>query len=151
AGTSLDQTGKVLARIEAVLDGMPDIAGYIRRTGAENGLFVTESYRGDILVSLKPQRERRSMNEVKAQLDKQIHEAAPEMVSLELTALIQDQMNDLVGLQRPIEIKVFGPDPVVLRELATKVADVATSLHLPEVNAHVQLGNPDLVVHPDSV
>jgi len=151
AGTSLEQTGKVLARVEAVLDNTPDVAGYIRRTGAENGLFVTESFRGDILVSLKPQRERRSMSEIKALIDKQIHEVAPEMISLELTALIQDQMNDLVGLERPIEIKVFGPDPMVLRQLAIKVADVAESLHLAEVNAHAQLGNPDLVVRPDGV
>jgi CzcA family heavy metal efflux pump len=151
AGTSLDQTGKVLARIEDVLDHTPDVAGYIRRTGAENGLFVTESFRGDILVSLKPPGERRSMNEVKALIDTKIHEVAPEMVSLELTALIQDQLNDLAGLERPIEIKVFGPDPIVLRQLALKVADVAESLHLTEVNAHAQLGNPDLVVRPDSV
>jgi multidrug efflux pump subunit AcrB len=151
AGTSLDQTGKVLARIEAVLDNTPDVAGYIRRTGAENGLFVTESFRGDILVSLKPPSQRRSMNEIRSLLDQQIHDVAPEMVSLELTALIQDQLNDLAGLERPIEIKVFGPDPSMLRQLAIKVADVANSLHLAEVNAHAQLGNPDLVVRPDSV
>lgn len=151
AGTSLEQTGKVLARIEALLDLTPDVAGYIRRTGAENGLFVTESCRGDILVSLKARGERRSMDEIKSLLDQQIHEVAPEMINLELTALIQDQLNDLAGLERPIEIKVFGPDPVVLRQLAIKVADVANSLHLTEVNAHAQLGNPDLVVRPDSV
>src|SRR5262249_57054522 len=115
AGTSLDQTGKVLARIEDVLDHMPDIAGYIRRTGAENGLFVTESFRGDILVSLKPPSERRSMNEVRSLLDQQIHDVAPEMVSLELTALIQDQLNDLAGLEGAIEIEEFGPRPRGLR------------------------------------
>ena len=53
-GTSLAQTDKVMRRVEAVLLRTPDIAGYIRRTGAELGFFATEPYTGDILVSLKP-------------------------------------------------------------------------------------------------
>ena len=53
-GTSLSQTDKVLRRVEAVLLKTPDIDGYIRRTGAELGFFATESYTGDIMVSLKP-------------------------------------------------------------------------------------------------
>ena len=53
-GTSLAQTDKVMRRVEDVLLRTPDIAGYIRRTGAELGFFATEPYTGDILVSLKP-------------------------------------------------------------------------------------------------
>ena len=53
-GTSLAQTDKVLRRVEQVLLDTPDVQSYIRRTGAELGFFATESYTGDILVSLKP-------------------------------------------------------------------------------------------------
>jgi CzcA family heavy metal efflux pump len=149
-GTSLVQTDKVLRRVEAVLNDCPDISGYIRRTGAENGLFVTESFRGDILASLKPAGERRPMKEIFDSLEEDIGHAVPE-VKIELLPLIKDQLNDLAGLSRPVEIKVFGPDQAQLREIARKVADVAESLKLGEVNAHVHLGNPDLVIHPDSV
>jgi CzcA family heavy metal efflux pump len=149
-GTSLAQTDKILRRVEAVLQESPDISGYIRRTGAENGLFVTESFRGDILVSLKPPGQRRAMKEIFTSLEEDIKKSVPELESLELLPLIQDQLNDLAGLQRPIEIKVFGPDVVELRKLAEKVAAEAAALKLDEVNAHVHLGNPDLVVRPHS-
>ena len=63
-GTSLAQTDKVLRRVEAVLAETPDVSGYIRRTGAELGFFATESYTGDILVSLKPSGQRRPADEI---------------------------------------------------------------------------------------
>ena len=148
AGTSLVETDAVLRRVEDVLNHTPDIAGYIRRTGAENGLFVTESFRGDILISLKPPGQRRPMNEIFDSLRGEISQAAPELTNLDLLPLIQDQLNDLAGLERTVEIKVFGPDPVVLRQLAEKVAAEADAMKLDEVNAHVHLGNPDLVVRP---
>ena len=44
-GTSLAETDHVVRRIEAVLQKTPDIAGYIRRTGAELGFYATESFR----------------------------------------------------------------------------------------------------------
>ncbi len=150
-GTSLVETDKVLRRVEAVLNDCPDISGYIRRTGAENGLFVTESFRGDILVSLKPPSQRRTMKEIFDSLQEDIKHAVPELETLELLPLIQDQLNDMAGLQRAVEIKVFGPDQAQLRTLAEKVAAIAEDMKLDEVNAHVHLGNPDLVVRPDSV
>ncbi len=75
-------------------------------------------------------------------LQEDIKKAVPEIETLELLPLIQDQLNDLAGLQRPIEIKVFGPDVVELRKLAEKVAAVAEALKLDEVNAHVHLAIP---------
>ena len=49
-GTSLAETDSVLRRVESCLQKCPDIAGYIRRTGAEIGFYATESFTGDILV-----------------------------------------------------------------------------------------------------
>jgi hypothetical protein len=51
-------------RVETLLQGTPDISGYIRRKGAEVGFFATEPYTGGILVSLKPSSERRPDEEV---------------------------------------------------------------------------------------
>jgi CzcA family heavy metal efflux pump len=151
-GTSLAETDKVLKRVEAVLQDSPDISGYIRRTGSENGLFVTESFRGDILVSLKPAGQRRSFDEVRNSLEEDIHQQVPELTTVEVIPLIKDQLDDMAGLQRSVEIKVFGPDPAQLRLLAQQIAGNADKkLGLNDVNAHAQLGNPDLVVRPNEL
>jgi CzcA family heavy metal efflux pump len=150
-GTSLGETDKVVRRVETILQKTPDVAGYIRRTGAELGFYATESFRGDILVSLKPSKERRPMPEILEDLEKQIKTEVPELNPLELVPLVRDQINDLSGVDKPIEVKVFGPDFNVLRELAQQVAKVVEKTPgLNEVNSHVELGNPDIVVRTNS-
>jgi CzcA family heavy metal efflux pump len=150
-GTSLNQTDKVLRRVEAVLLHTPDISGYIRRTGAELGFFATESYTGDILVSLKPSGERRPMEEIFEALREELKAQVPELET-EFVPLVLDQIGDLQGVDQPIEVKIFGPDPARLRELAAEVGKVVETVEgIVDVNTHVLLGNPDIVVRPDSI
>ena len=149
-GTSLPETDRVLRRVEAVLLDTSDVAGYIRRTGAELGFFATEAFTGDILVSLKPPGERRPIAEIFDDLRARLEEEVPELQT-EFVPLIQDQINDLGGVASPIEVKVFGPEPAKLRELAAQVGRVVEEAGAQDVNAHVYLGNPDLMVRPDSV
>ena len=111
------------------------------------GLYATESFRGDILVSLKPAGQRRSMTEIFEAVEKQIKTEVPELDTMELVPLIRDQINDLSGVEKPIEVKIFGPDFNVLRDLAEQVAKVLEKRpDLTEVISNVQLGNPDIVV-----
>ena len=150
-GTSLVQTDKVMRRVEAVLLRTPDISGYIRRTGAELGFFATEAYTGDILVSLKPSGQRRPSKEIIDGLREELKAEVPELET-EFVPLIQDQINDLAGVDTPIEVKVFGPDVATLRTLAEKVGKIVEEVHgAADVNTHVFLGNPDIVIRPDSV
>jgi CzcA family heavy metal efflux pump len=150
-GTSLSQTDKVLRRVEEVLRKTPDVSGYIRRTGAQLGLFATESYTGDILISLKPPEQRRSMAEVFEDVEKEVREAVPELATLELIPLVHDQINDLSGVSKDIEVKLFGPDVNVLRELAEQVGKIVEKApDIKEVNPNVQLGNPDIIVRTKS-
>ncbi|MHB1557161.1 MAG: efflux RND transporter permease subunit [Isosphaeraceae bacterium] len=149
-GTSLAQTDKVLRRVEAALLETKDISGYIRRTGAELGFFATEPYTGDILVSLKPSGERRPMEEIVDELREELEAAVPELET-EFVPLVQDQINDLAGVASPIEVKVFGPDFATLRTLAAEVGEIVEKVKgADDVNSHVRLGNPDVVVRPDS-
>ena len=150
-GTSLAQTDKVLRRVEEILRETPDISGYIRRTGAELGFFATEAYTGDILVSLKPTGQRRPAEEIFDALREEIEEAVPELET-EFVPLVLDQINDLAGVDSPIEVKVFGPDVAKLRELAEEVGKAVETVKGPtDVNSNVLLGNPDIVIRPDSV
>jgi Cu/Ag efflux pump CusA len=147
-GTSLNQTDKVLRRVEAVLLKTPDIHGYIRRTGAELGFFATESYTGDILVSLKSSGERRPMSEIIDGLREELKAEVPELET-EFVPLVLDQIGDLAGVEQPIEVKVFGPEPATLRELAGQVGKVLEDVKgIVDVNTHVLLGNPDRAIRP---
>lgn len=149
-GTSLAQTDKVLRRVEAALLETKDISGYIRRTGAELGFFATEPYTGDILVSLKPSGQRRPMEEIVDELREKMKAEVPELET-EFVPLVQDQINDLAGVASPIEVKVFGPDLATLRTLAAEVGEIVEKVEgADDVNSHVRLGNPDVVVRPDS-
>ena len=54
SGTPLAETEKMAKRIEEILSHNPDVEAYVRRTGAELGLFATQTSRGDIQVVLRP-------------------------------------------------------------------------------------------------
>src|SRR5439155_850327 len=54
SGTPLEQTEKMARDVEKILSRNPDIDAYVRRTGAELGLFATQTSRGDIQVVLRP-------------------------------------------------------------------------------------------------
>lgn len=150
-GTSLAATDRVLRRVENCLLHCPDVAGYIRRTGAELGFFATEPFTGDILVSLKPASQRRSMADICDSLREQLEADVPELET-EFVPLVQDQINDLAGVESPIEVKVFGPDVTQLRDLARQAATLTESTAgTTDVNANVRLGNPDIVIRPNSV
>ena len=150
-GTSLQQTDKVMRRVEAVLLESPDIEGYIRRTGAELGFFATESYTGDVLIVLKPSGQRRPMGEVMDALREEMEQEIPELET-EFIPTVQDQVDDLAGAASPIEVKVFGLDQAILRRLATEVGVVLEKVEgVVDIQTHVLMGNPDIVVRPDSV
>ena len=119
-GTSLAETDRVMRRVEAILQRTPDVDGYIRRTGAELGFFATEPFTGDILVSLKPPGQRRPMDEIFDVAPRGHWKAKCPELATEFVPLVQDQINDLAGVDRPIEVKLFGPDVARLRELAER-------------------------------
>src|SRR5262249_3730885 len=54
AGTPLAETETKVREIEHILSSNPDVKAYVRRTGAELGLFATQTSRGDIQVVLRP-------------------------------------------------------------------------------------------------
>ncbi len=148
AGTSLMETDKVAQRIDKILSETPDVSGYLRRTGAENGIYATEAFKGDIEVALKPPGQRRPYEKIKEEIEEKLKARVPD-ADTELTPLIRDQINDLVGLTKPVEVKIFGPDLTVLRDLAGQVGDVLKKGKVEGVNTHSDLENPDIIVRPD--
>ncbi|HVJ04561.1 MAG TPA: efflux RND transporter permease subunit [Candidatus Saccharimonadales bacterium] len=121
-GSSLEETNRIVSRLEQIMLAMPEVEGTSRRTGLQLGLAaVTEANRGDISVKLKSKRSR-GVEEIIADARAQITKSEP-AVDVEFIQSLQDMIGDLTGAPEPIEIKLFARDPELLRRWAPKVAE----------------------------
>jgi multidrug efflux pump subunit AcrB len=198
SGTPLEQTEKMVLDVEKILSKNPDINAYVRRTGAELGLFATQTSRGDIQVVLRPAEEnpaelltkpvrppleelekqlkaegkkledpqtreevrrkyrRRPLTKVMEEVEDQVKDNyAEHQLKFELVQIMADELGDLSGANKPVEVKLFGPEQKELRRLA---ADVGEKLEkkgkgrgIKGVNSNVDAGNPDLMIQVDAV
>jgi len=122
AGSSLDDTNQVLLGVEKILQSTPEVEGTSRRTGLQLGLqAVTEANNGDFTVRLKRDRSR-SIDEIISDLRMKINDAHPQL-DIEFPQLLQDMIGDLTDSPEPMEIKLFSPDPNLLKNWGPKVAE----------------------------
>ena len=122
-GTSLDEADHLAGELDEMLRKDPAVATFTRRLGAELGPpAATETSRGDIIVRLRPKDERRSVFQVMED-QRRICAARLPGMRVEFIQLLQDMLGDLEGNPEPIEIKIFGDDEVVLRQLARRIAE----------------------------
>lgn len=127
-GTSLTDTDAMLAEAEKIIRALPDVASYSRRTGAQLGFFITEPNRGDYVITLKPHGQRRDVETVMDDLRTRIQEAEP-AITTDFGQLLEDDIGDLTGgVPQPIDIKVFGTDPVLLATKARQIAHILDSV-----------------------
>ncbi len=119
AGSSLQETDRMLRHVEEMLMQTPEVESYSRRTGLEMGLFVTEPNTGDFAVKLKPDH-KRSTEEVIAELRDQIAESEPAL-EVEFVGIVPDVIGDLEGNPEPIEVKLFSEDAAALQAKADEV------------------------------
>lgn len=149
-GTSLGETDRQVKIVEGILMEQPEVAAYSRRTGLELGFFATEQNTGDIAVSLKPKSERdRSVFEVIEAVRNRCLQEVPGM-ECEFILIIQDRVGDMAGEPSPVEVKIFGSDPVRLREIAGQVSEIVASVPgvVDETDGIVSTG-PELSVRVD--
>lgn len=122
AGSSLKDTNEVLMGVEKILAATPEVEMTSRRTGLQLGLAaVTEANRGDFTVKLKRERDK-AVDEIIPELRKKINAKYPQL-DIEFPQVLQDMIGDLTDSPEPIEIKLFHPDPNVLRDWGPRVAD----------------------------
>ncbi len=121
-GSSLQETNRVLGRIESILRATPEVESTSRRTGLQLGLAaVTEPNTGDFAVKLKDKR-RRSVEDVISDVRTQIVKSEPGL-DVEFIQVRQDMIGDLTGAPEPVVVKLFSQDPDLLATWAPKVAD----------------------------
>jgi CzcA family heavy metal efflux pump len=122
AGTSLEETNRVLLTVEQILRSVPEVESTSRRTGLQLGLAaVTEANSGDFTVKLKQDRSR-SVEEVMEDVRAQVHQAEP-VLDIELLQLLQDMIGDLSNAPEPVQIKLFSTDPALLSNWGPRVGD----------------------------
>jgi multidrug efflux pump subunit AcrB len=198
-GTPLAEAERKIREVEKILSNHPDVETYVRRTGAENGLFATQTSRGDIQIILRPAENdpisliTKPMRPPWKDLEKQLKaqgktiegekEAirakyrrrplrgdeddpgvmeevedqvkdlfAEHQLKMETVQIMQDELSDLSGASKPLEVKLFGPDQRQLRKLASEVAEKIEGKKIrgiKEVNSNVFDGNPDLLIKLD--
>jgi CzcA family heavy metal efflux pump len=120
-GTSLQESDRELRRVEHLVAQVPEVTGTSRRLGAELGLFATEQNRGDITVRLAPPGQRhRTVFQVIAQLRDTLAVEVPQ-VRVEFVQILSDALNDMAGVQSPVEVKLFGPDLDTLEAYAGRL------------------------------
>ncbi len=196
SGTPLAGAERKAREIERILSRNPDVLAYTRRTGAEMGLFATQTSRGDIEVTLRPadlgpislltkpvrppldelekslkaegktlegerdnirkKYRRRPMQKIMEEVEDEIKDTFSEnQLKIETVQIMEDELDDLSGANKPLEVKLFGPDQKQLRKLAEEVAEVleknGKGRGIREVNSNVRAGNPDLMIRLDGI
>jgi multidrug efflux pump subunit AcrB len=223
SGTPLAETERMAKVIEEILSDNPDVRAYVRRTGAELGIFATQTNRGDIQVVLRSSEEdplrpwtllkpmrpkfsdiekeykdkgkelkdpevkqeirekyrRRPIKEWIEKVKKErkdepgkfdiVEEKQPGVMDeiedeikdkfaehqfkVELVQIMADELNDLSGANKAVEVKIFGPDHTVLRDRGKALGELfekrGKGRGIKEVNSNVMQGNPDLMIEVD--
>ena len=79
---------------------------------------------------------------------------AEHQLKFELIQIMADELGDLSGANKPVEVKLFGPDQRELRRLAEQVGEMLEKKGkghgIREVNSNVREGNPDLMIRVDT-
>jgi multidrug efflux pump subunit AcrB len=122
AGTSLQETNRIVGHLEQMIREIPEVEGASRRTGLQLGLAtVTEANTGDIAVKLKKDH-KRSTEEVIADLRARIAKEEPR-AEVEFIQILQDMIGDLTNAPEPVQIKLYSENADLLREWAPRVGE----------------------------
>ena len=125
-GTSLTETDRILRQVEQLIVAIPEVDSYSRRTGLQLGGGLTETNTGDFFIHLK-KLPRRRIDVIMTELRNKIQMQVPGL-QIQTAQLMEDLIGDLTAVPQPIEIKIFGDNPLVLQQTAKKTAELLKSV-----------------------
>jgi CzcA family heavy metal efflux pump len=147
SGTSLEETNRMLNEVDKILDNIPEVKAYSRRTGTQMGFFITEPNRGDYLIELKKKRHK-TTEQVTDVIRKKVEAAIPALTA-DYGQVITDMLGDLMSSVQPIEIKIFGTDHKKLQELSQLVAKKVENVKgTADVFDGIVIAGPMFKIHP---
>lgn len=150
-GTSLTETNRELAEVEAILKQDPYVYTFSRRTGAGLGGDLAESYQGDFFVRMIPPAKRPAIWTVMDEINAKVTDQVPG-ISFDTHQLLSDMIGDMVGRRQPVVIQLNAKNPDVLGGVAHKVADAIAKvpgIEPASVNDGVVPAGDALEIHVD--
>lgn len=148
AGTSLEETDRILNELEQMIVKIPEVEAYSRRTGTQMGFFITEPNTGDYLIQLKKDRNR-STAEVIDEIRSEIEHSQPAL-TVDFGQVIGDMLGDLMSATQPVEIKIFGSNQKVLQQLSKDVAGLVSKVKgTADVFDGIVIAGPSVDIRPD--
>jgi len=149
AGTTLEETDRMLQIVNKVLDNQPEVEAYSARLGTQLGFFITEPNRGDYLIKLKNKRNK-TTTEVSDEIRSKIEEKLPQL-TIDFGQVIGDMLGDLMSSVQPIEVKVFGDDVNKLETLSKEIASQIENVKgTADVNDGIIVAGPVLNIQPNA-
>lgn len=146
-GASLDATDKMLKIVDQILQKTPEVESFSRRTGTQMGFFITEPNRGDYLIQLKKKRNK-TTDEVSNEIRTKIESTLPAL-RVDFGQVIGDMLGDLMASVQPVEIKIYGDDPVKLTQLADSVSNIISNINgLADVFNGITIAGPSINLDP---
>ena len=150
-GTSLGETNRELAQVEAILKNDPNIYTYSRRTGAGLGGDLMEAYQGDFFIRLIDPSKRPTIWDVMDEINSKVSSQVPG-INVDTHLLMSDLIGDMVGRPQPVVVSLSAKDPAILGGVATKVANAISKvpgIEPSSVNNGVVPAGDALEVHVD--
>lgn len=146
---SLDEVDRLNHRVEDVLRTFSEVDDVVRRTGrAERTEDPMPHTTSDVLILLKPDRARRG-----EALEHEMREAVekvPGVSALFTTPLGMRIDEGLGGTPADLSVRIFGPDPQKLADLADAAAGLMRGVRgMDDVRAEPLVGLPQLTVQVD--
>ncbi len=150
-GTSLTDTDRMLREAEKIIQSLPDVQSYSRRTGTQLGFFITEPNSGDYVIKLKPRGRRRPIDEVIDDLRSRIAAVEP-AIHTDFGQLLEDDIGDLTGgTPQPIDVKIFGTSTQVLQDKARQAARILAAVPgVEDVFDGITIAGPSLDIRVDA-
>ncbi len=148
AGTTLEETDRMLQQVDKILKAQPEVESFSRRTGTQMGFFITEPNRGDYLIQLKKSR-KKSTNKVSDEIRGKIEPTLPQL-RVDFGQVIGDMLGDLMSSVQPIEIKIYGDNQQKLQELSRQAAAIITKVKgTADVFDGITIAGPEIIIKPD--
>jgi multidrug efflux pump subunit AcrB len=112
----------------------------------------------DWKAAVRAKYRRRPIGAIRGEVEDAIKDQfAENQLKIETMQIMEDELDDMSGASKPIEIKLYGRDQAELRRLAGEVGDKleegqkkGTVRGVKEVNTGVRAGNPDLFLRVDA-
>lgn len=147
-GTSLEESDKMLQKVDAILKSQPDIESFSRRLGTQMGFFITEPSRGDYLIQLKKNRSKTTMDAAD-DIRGKIESTLPAL-KVDFGQVIGDMLGDLMSSTQPIEVKIFGDNQEELKKIAANTAKIIEGVKgTADVFNGITIAGPEMIVEPD--